>query len=205
MEWELAYVGQIKHRYANQAPSALLSIRTGETVVQKALKRNGEESEVFISKLSAALVTDINVACAMLEAISNRDLPQTEAARSRLADAYIHVCLSTDAPEPRTIALEALASVFDALLTTSPKDSDLVALPPEETLTALWSDLNQKPLNTSLSDAIIRVSGPLIAVSLARAQGSIDDNLASRLRNWGAMMSEAGLADQASLTSLGFD
>jgi len=198
MELELVDVGQFKHRDANQAPSALLSIRTGETVVQQALKNNGEESEVLISKLNAALATDINVACALLEAISNGGLPRTEAARSQLADAYIHACLSTDAPEPRTIALEALASLLDVLLTTSPKDSDLVAIPPEETLTALWSDLYQKPLSASLSDAIIRVSGPLIAVPLARVRGSIDENLASRLRNWGVMMSKAGLADQVS-------
>ncbi|KAI0389979.1 hypothetical protein F5Y17DRAFT_446624 [Xylariaceae sp. FL0594] len=195
-QWELVDLRETPYQDASHAPFALLNIRRGEAVVQRALKNIGDGDEALTAGLIAALGADVNVACAMLEAISNRDLPRTEAARSRLANAYVQVCFATDAPEPRTIALEALASLLDVLLASSPEDNDLRAIPPAETLMALWSNLYQKPLNTSLLDAIIRVSGPLVAVTLVRARGSTDDVLATRLRNWGDMMSKAGLADQ---------
>ncbi|KAI1816773.1 hypothetical protein GGS20DRAFT_593980 [Poronia punctata] len=196
-EWSLVDFGEIRRRQdASRVPFALLNIRTGETVVQQALRRSDAEDGMLMEELKSALTTDINVGCAMLEAISASGLPQTEVARSRLAAAYIHVCFATNVPEPRTMALEGLASLLDALLVGRLQEGGPDAIPPEATLVALWSNLYQKPINTSLSDAIIRVSGPLIAISLVRAQGSVDVNLAKRLTSWGSMMSDAGLADR---------
>ncbi|KAI3337391.1 hypothetical protein HD806DRAFT_543046 [Xylariaceae sp. AK1471] len=181
----------------NQVPLALLNIRTGETVVQRALRgASGQDGDILDQGLKTALMTDINVACAMLEAISNSSLPQTEVARSGLADTYLRICFATIAPEPRTLALESLASLMDVLLSSAPEDSTLSSIPPEETLLALWSDLHQKPINPGLSDAAIRVSGPLLAISLVRAQEHVDKSLARRLSSWGAMMSDAGMADR---------
>ncbi|RYC66047.1 hypothetical protein CHU98_g141 [Xylaria longipes] len=175
---------------SSQAPLALLNIRTGETLVQQTLRRkSGEANDKLDQELKNALTTDINVACGILEAISCHDLPQTDEALSHLAITYLHVCFATKAPEPRTAALEGLAALVDTLLRSASRDSALSAVPPEETLHSLWLDLHEKPINASLLDAIIRVSGPLMAISLARARGQVDESLARRLSSWGAMMS----------------
>ncbi|KAI8953930.1 putative death-receptor fusion protein-domain-containing protein [Xylaria longipes] len=182
---------------SSQAPLALLNIRTGETLVQQTLRRkSGEANDKLDQELKNALTTDINVACGILEAISCHDLPQTDEALSHLAITYLHVCFATKAPEPRTAALEGLAALVDTLLRSASRDSALSAVPPEETLHSLWLDLHEKPINASLLDAIIRVSGPLMAISLARARGQVDESLARRLSSWGAMMCDAGVADR---------
>ncbi|KAI0440175.1 putative death-receptor fusion protein-domain-containing protein [Xylaria telfairii] len=181
----------------SQAPVALLNLRTGETIVQQALRKTSEKLiDTLDKELMIALTTDINVACGMLEALSSSNLSMTDEVRSRLATTYLHVCFATKAPEPRTIALESLASMIDTLLRSALRDRTLGAIPPEETMHALWLDLHQKPINASLSDAIIRVSGPVMAISLVRAQCQVDESLARRLRSWGAMMSDAGIADR---------
>ncbi|KAI0537350.1 putative death-receptor fusion protein-domain-containing protein [Xylaria digitata] len=181
----------------SQKPVALLSIRAGEIVVQQAFgRKNNEGSDMLDQKLKTALATDINVACGMLEAISSNGLPQTEAAQLHLTITYLHVCFATKAPEPRTVALEGLSSMIDILLGSASDDSTLSAVLPEETILALWLDLHHKPINSTLSDAIIRVSGPLIAVSLVRAGRQVDESLAQRLSSWANMMSDAGMADR---------
>ncbi|KAI0402725.1 putative death-receptor fusion protein-domain-containing protein [Xylaria palmicola] len=178
-------------------PLALLNLRTGEALVQQALRNSDEEGSNMLDKeLRAALMSDINVACGMLETISISDSPPTETARLRLVTTYINVCFATEAPEPRTAALEGLASLIDIILSSASEDGTLHAAPTEENMIDLWLNLHQKPLNASLSDAIIRVSGPLIAVSLVRAQGQVDGSLARRLGSWGTMMSDAGTADR---------
>ncbi|KAI1821781.1 hypothetical protein F4861DRAFT_517444 [Xylaria intraflava] len=176
---------------------ALLNIRTGEALVRRILTEvNEEENDLLDQGLKAALTNDINVACAILEAIPSGDLQQVKAARLGLANTYIQVCLATEALEPRIAALKGLAYLVDTFLRSAPEGSTLSAVPSEETMHALWLDLHQKPTNPSLFDAIIRVSGPLIAVSLVRARGRVDDSLAQRLSSWGAMMSGAGMAER---------
>ncbi|KAI1169980.1 putative death-receptor fusion protein-domain-containing protein [Nemania sp. FL0916] len=178
-------------------PLALLHIRTGEAIVRQALRTlEGKMDNTLQRELEFALATDTNVACTMLSAIADRGLPETEAARSRLVTIYVHACLATTAPEPRTVALENLATLLDAILGSAYMDGKLDDLPPEEAMVTLWLDLNQKPLNPSLSDAIIRVSGPLVAISLVRERGHIDKGLGQRLSNWGAMIGDAGMADR---------
>ncbi|KAI1735552.1 putative death-receptor fusion protein-domain-containing protein [Xylaria scruposa] len=182
---------------SGQAPLALLSIRKAESTVQQTLRSDSEKLiETLDQELKIALTTDINVACGMLEAISSDKLLQTDKVRSRLAITYLHACFSTKAPEPRTAALEGLASLVDTLLRSTSEDGTLDTVLSEEAIRALWLDLDQKPLNASLSDAIIRVSGSLMAISLARARGQVDENIARRLSSWGAMMSDAGIADR---------
>lgn len=189
---------------SNQGSCALLNIRLGETAVQRALAATDEERiemlDMLNRELKAALKQDINVACGILEAISNGGLPRMEVTRSQLAMTYIHVCLATEAPEPRTAALDGLAFLLDVLLGAATEESMLISAPSEEAILALWSDLHQKPMNPGLSDAIIRVSGPLTAVSLFRAQGHVDGRLARWLSTWGVMMSDAGTSDRVSFS-----
>jgi hypothetical protein len=198
--WFLHDISRLEaQRDASQAPFALLNIRTGETVVQRASRKGNRQVVVSLDQgLTSALMTDINVVCAMLEAISNGGLPQTQMARSGLANTYLHICFATNAPEPRMLALEGLASLIEVFLSSVPEDKTLSVIPSEEALLALWSDLHQKPINPGLSDAIICVSGALMAVSLVRARGLVNENLARRLSSWGAMMRDAGMSDRVS-------
>ncbi|KAI1128044.1 putative death-receptor fusion protein-domain-containing protein [Nemania abortiva] len=197
-KWFLQDDGIIKAQQGvGEKPLALLNIRAGERSVHQAFQETDEEAiDMLDQELKTALATDVNVACGILEAISSSSLPQTRVARSRLATTYAHVCLATKAPEPRTAALEGLASLIDVVLSSASEDIALSIVPSEKTMLTLWSDLHQKPTNSSLSDAIIRISGPLVAVTLARARGKVDEHLSQRLSSWGAMMSDAGIADR---------
>ncbi|KAI0971132.1 putative death-receptor fusion protein-domain-containing protein [Xylaria arbuscula] len=187
----------------DQQPLALLNTRTGEAIVRQALEKiGGDGSNMLDQELKITLATDINVACGMLEAISSIDFPQTEVAQSRLATTYLDACLATEAPEPRTVALEALASLIDEILSSTSEGCALSAVPPEQTMLALWADLQCKPINSAISDAIIRFSGPFLAISLVRAGGQIDESIAQRLKNWAALMSDAGAADRTFDTRL---
>ncbi|GAP87413.1 putative heat repeat protein [Rosellinia necatrix] len=193
--WDVSIIGT--PRSSERESVALLNIRMGETVVQQALGTTNEErGNSLDQELIFSLENDVNVACGMLESISNIDMPHTEEARSRLTTAYLKVCSTTKAPEPRAAALGGLASLIDVLLSSTSKDHTLRTVLTEEALLTLWSDLHQKPMNPGLLDAIIRVSGPLIAIRLIRSQGQVDESFAQRLRSWGAMMSVAGIADR---------
>ncbi|KAI1777873.1 putative death-receptor fusion protein-domain-containing protein [Hypoxylon cercidicola] len=175
--------------------SALLKIRIEEASVHHAL---GQANRGVDSTLASLLtsVSDINVACSMLESLSATDLAQPEEVQANLVDGYVQVCLKTDAPEPRTIALENLATLMDRMLCEASGEG-LKHLPTNEVITQLWADLRGKPMNPSLSDAIIRASGPLLATIMSRPDGgAVRSDLESQLRSWGAMMSDAGMADR---------
>ena len=89
---------------------ALLNLRRGETIVRESIERlNREADDMLDRELKLALATDINVACGMLEAISRDDSIQMNAAYVRLVVTYLNVCFATEAPEPRTLALEDLS------------------------------------------------------------------------------------------------
>ncbi|KAI1085719.1 putative death-receptor fusion protein-domain-containing protein [Whalleya microplaca] len=182
-----------KHDHALSS-SALLDSRLGETAVLQALREEsgGELTEI----ISAALEDDINVACAMLETISKSHTSQSDDVSSNIINAYTEVCFQTDAPEPRTIALESLADLIDGILRGN-SEQGIKNLPTDETISKLWTDLQRKPMNPSLSDAIIRVSGPLLATTLRRSsEQPLPQDLAQWLRSWGALMSDAGMADR---------
>ncbi|KAI0840628.1 hypothetical protein F5Y06DRAFT_308806 [Hypoxylon sp. FL0890] len=175
------------------APSALQDIRLGQAALQNAL--DAEAGDLLAQIITAALRGDINVACSMLDSLSHISPPQSNEARANLVDTYIQVCMETDAPEPRTIALENLAALMDKMLYDATGEGRK-RLPANETITQLWADLHAKPMNPSLSDAIIRVSGPLLALMISRSEGAAPNDLESWLRSWGAMMSDAGMADR---------
>ncbi|KAI0506793.1 putative death-receptor fusion protein-domain-containing protein [Xylaria bambusicola] len=180
---------------ASNKPLALLNIRRGEAIVHGVIENSNEKaSDMLDQELEIALATDINVACAMLEAISRNDLTETEAAYTRLVTTYFNVCFATKAPEPRTVALEALSTLIDRILSSSSADKILTIVPPEEIMLALWADLHHDYINPALADAIIRISGPLLAISLIRADQHIDESFAQRLASWAALVSDAGMA-----------
>ncbi|KAK5627756.1 hypothetical protein RRF57_003471 [Xylaria bambusicola] len=178
-------------------PLALLNIRRGEAIVHEAIERSNDKgSDMLDRELEVSLATDTNVACAMLEAISRNESTETEAAYTRLVSTYFNVCFVTKAPEPRTAALEALSTLIDRILSSPMADKILIIVPPEETILALWADLHHNSINPALADAIIRISGPLLAISLIRAGRHVDESFAQRLASWAALVSDAGMADR---------
>ncbi|KAI1450812.1 putative death-receptor fusion protein-domain-containing protein [Annulohypoxylon stygium] len=177
----------------SKTPSALLDIGLGQAAIQHALRQSGQEGSSTLAQiLMASLKGDMNVACSILESISDLGSSQSNETRAGLVDAYMQICFETDAPEPRTIALENLAELLDRIICDNSREG-LKYLPSNKTIKQLWADLYGKPMNPSLSDATIRISGPLLAISL-QAEGGED--IESWVRSWGTMMSDAGVADR---------
>ncbi|KAI0115082.1 putative death-receptor fusion protein-domain-containing protein [Daldinia grandis] len=177
------------------APSALLDIRLGQAALLQALGQLSKKADGTLRQLlAAALRGDVNVACSMLESMSSIDLLQSLETRGNLIDTYIQVCFGTDAPEPRTISLGNIAALMDSVLCDA--SEGLKHLPDNEVIAKFWADLYGKPMNPSLSDAIVRVSGPLLAVIVLRSEETTNTNLEPWLRSWGAMISDAGIADR---------
>ncbi|KAI2469215.1 putative death-receptor fusion protein-domain-containing protein [Annulohypoxylon bovei var. microspora] len=177
-------------------PSALLDIALGPAVIQHALQQSKTKGgDTLTQVLTASLRGDINVACSILENISTLGPSQSDKAQGNLVDAYIQVCSETTAPEPRTIALENLAELLDRIIRDTSRER-LNHLPPNKTIKKLWIDLHGKLMNPSLSDAIIRISGSLLAIILPQAEGEAWDGLGPWIRSWGAMMSDAVMADR---------
>lgn len=180
---------------ADHSTSALLDIRVKEISIQHELgKTNRGVNNTLASHLTD--VSDVNVACSMLENLTIIDRRQPEEVRASLIEGYVQVCFKTDAPEPRTLALMNLAILMDNMLFRKLGEA-IEYFPTNETITQLWADLRGKPMNPSLSDTIIRVSGPLFATVVLRAKGiSRGEDIESQLTSWGAMMSDAGMADR---------
>ncbi|KAI0603419.1 putative death-receptor fusion protein-domain-containing protein [Biscogniauxia sp. FL1348] len=179
-----------------RAPLALLKTRMSEAKVQQLFSRLNTDMKNFLGlKLQAVLECDINIACSILEAMSGNDTALDQETGLKFVDIYLQVCLETEAPEPRTLALENLASLMDKILRGGPVEMSC-NLPSDERLSEFWADLHKKSMNPSLGDAIVRVSGPVVATVISRAGGHITDSHVRWLHNWGAMMSEAGTADR---------
>lgn len=214
--------------------SVLLSTSLAVATTKDLLRRS--QIEELGRTLQRALSDDVNVACAMLETLSRAGPPPGRPPRSNngngnvhegeaasclgaapapapalaLARAYMDVCAGTEAPEPRALAVDCLAALLhDALMQSGTPEVER-PLPDQETLYAFWTELQlqRKPMSPSLSEAVIRLSGPLLAVCVSRAgiapekqqdgeDGSESVRLICRwLRAWGAMMSDAGRDDR---------
>lgn len=103
-----------------------------------------------------------------------------------LCDLYIDVCLKTGFMEPQVAAIENLVELVNQLIAGDKLDSLPIA-----SLMNMWTILPQHSLNPSLSNAIVRVSGCLVAIMSHAKRLS-----APALRNWGVMMADAGSDDK---------
>ncbi|KAI5928616.1 putative death-receptor fusion protein-domain-containing protein [Camillea tinctor] len=179
-----------------RAPLALLKTRLYEAKAQQLFsKPNTDIDSPQGLKPKVIIEDDINITCSMLEAMSGNDTALDKEAQLNFVNMYLQVCFETEAPEPRTLALENLASLMDHILRAG-LGKTAYDLPSDEQLSKLWADLHEKPMNPSLGDAIVRVSGPIMATVISRTDGHITDSRARWLHNWGAMISEAGMADR---------
>ncbi|RYP58547.1 hypothetical protein DL769_008921 [Monosporascus sp. CRB-8-3] len=176
-------------------PSSALLNSSLAVAATKELLRSSRIEELG-HNLQSALKDDVNIACAMLETLAEAAPPRDEAAGCALVRAYMEVCGATAAPEPRMLALGCLAALLDAFLARRGREDALQGLPARETLHEFWTGLHRKPLNPGLSDAIVRLSGPLLAVFVSRAGAAPDEGLLRWLRSWGAMVGDAGRDDR---------
>ncbi|KAI8966857.1 putative death-receptor fusion protein-domain-containing protein [Daldinia sp. FL1419] len=180
---------------ARTAPSALLDIRLGQAALLQASRHSSKGIDETLKQiLIEALKGDVNVVCSMLESMASIDSSQPLNIRGDLIDTYVQICFETDAPEPRTIALENIALLVDSVLSEGSKG--LRYLPSNEVIAKLWADLYGKPKNPSLSDAIVRMSGPLLAIIFLQFEKTTDSDLEQWLRSWGTVVSDAGMADR---------
>ncbi|KAK6081692.1 HEAT repeat protein [Seiridium cupressi] len=146
--------------------------------------------------MQALLNSDINVACDVLQTILvNVEAGMDSISSTDAAPQVVELCLTTlretDAAEPRAVALDILTAVLDGIA----KNKAAGSLPTRDALTSLWTELQSKPLNPSLADAVIRTSGPLIKALVTQSQDAPDQNTEQWLRSWGVMMSNAGSID----------
>ncbi|KAK0766713.1 hypothetical protein N5P37_000440 [Trichoderma harzianum] len=107
--------------------------------------------------------------------------------RIALCDLYIDVCLRTCFIEPQVVAIENLVELINQLIAEGKLGSLPVA-----SLMDMWTILPQRPLNPSLSNAIVRASGCIVAVMNHAKRLS-----SPALRSWGEMVADAGSDDKS--------
>ncbi|PHH69821.1 hypothetical protein CDD82_7495 [Ophiocordyceps australis] len=114
-------------------------------------------------------------------------LPQLLAPSRLVCELYIDVCKSSVASEARVKALDNLAPVLQALLAVDELDNGLV-----DALAGLWKFLRSGPLSPTLANAVVAMSGRIVA---AMSNNGLKRNLVD-VESWGCMMSEAGADDK---------
>lgn len=174
------------------ASSALLRMQLGIQVVHESA-RHADVGRLQLG-LKRALEIDADTACNMLTTI-----PETWHARgtpgvcSQLCELYLDVPKHSDRPEPRTLALLNLRDLMDSIL----HDGKLDQLPSEERLQQLWAEIQIGDINPTLSQAILAVSGTLVATRVIR--GSVGpQTVEHQVRAWGAMVANALDVDNVS-------
>ena len=194
------------------APSALLRTSVAVSTTRDLLRRSRIDD--LGHALRDALRRDVDVACAMLEALSRASPPPNAGADPEAATAtacalarmYIDVCAATQAPGPRTFALRCLGDALDGLLARGPAVPSqlLPALGGRAGIARFWAGLQGagRALSPGLADAVVRLSGPLLALLCVSGPGADDareddgDMPPRWLGAWGAMMSDAGRDDR---------
>ncbi|TPX10842.1 uncharacterized protein E0L32_008231 [Thyridium curvatum] len=166
--------------------AALLRIQLGIQVAYQTAQSS--DADTLKAALDTAIRTDTNTAARMIEEIPAAwNMRQSFDIAARLCELHVSVCLQSDIPEIRAPALDNLVDAMDHLIEN--KRANL--LPSNETLTQLWASLTPADINPTLSHAILRLSGPVMATRCLRAA----DKTSSAVSTWAAMMSDAGNAD----------
>ncbi|KAK7425361.1 hypothetical protein QQZ08_008147 [Neonectria magnoliae] len=117
--------------------------------------------------------------------LSNADL-------SDFCDLYMEVCLTIGPAEPRVVALQNLTELLDHSL----KRNYTAALS-SASLSQIWNSLPSGLLNPVLTNAVVRISGCIMAVLRQRQGVSV-----SGLQAWGHMIADAGSDDKDFYTRL---
>ncbi|KAM0252518.1 hypothetical protein ACHAQJ_007693 [Trichoderma viride] len=167
--------------------SALLKAQSIISKILSACQEKEPVKQVRALLFESRMGADTMVAA--LESISNlwHSTSTPDQIRVALCDVYIDVCLRTNFTEPQVVAIENLVELVNQLIAEDKFDSL-----PISSLMDMWTVLPQRSLNPSLSNAIVRVSGCLVAIMNRHKRLSTP-----ALRNWGAMMADAGSDDKS--------
>lgn len=175
--------------------AALLRIQLGIQVAYQTAQSS--DLDTLKVALDTAIRTDTNTAARMIEEIPAAwNMRQSFDIAARLCELHVSICLQSDIPEIRAPALDNLVDAMVHLIEN--KQANL--LPSNETLTQLWASLTPADINPTLSHAILRLSGPVMATRCLRAA----DKTSSAVSTWAAMMSDAGNADNVSTSPTSF-
>ncbi len=173
--------------------SALLDASLVTQAVHESFQSNDVSS--LEQHLLDALSKDSNAASKMLEVIAevwrpslDSDTWEEKNVLSNLCSMYIKASKMTSALEPQALALSNLAPLLDALL----RKDTLVSSAVIDELPQLWQHLRGSHINPALSNSILTVSGPAMAIL---ANQGID----TELQNWGCMISNALDIDNVSI------
>jgi hypothetical protein len=188
--------------------SALVRSKQAQAAVDYDLRQWATQVSSKTSELQYGPNDDINTVCDVLEAISINSAKGISASNPNLSAHILKrcmvTCLETLDPGPRTLALDMFATHLDTLLLIEPSQRTEGLIPSREELIALWADLQMNPMNPGLADAIIRVSGPLLAAVVTQSDGNFDPSMEQWLRSWGEMMSDANNSEKVSLSENDF-
>ncbi|CAK7270737.1 hypothetical protein SEPCBS57363_004254 [Sporothrix epigloea] len=147
-------------------PSALLKT---QSVLQANYTAFAQANHAGLKALiTSVAVSDPDTGCRLLEAIQSSWFAKknrTVHSASWLTSVYIGVCLEiATAQEVRAVALSNLAHVLDYMLLA--KDTDISHLPSDDELARVWDAISQGAICPTLSWAINRASGTLLAASV---------------------------------------
>lgn len=193
----MIWMSQISRSQPLQPPKVLIPTKNvsallkSQSIISRILSASQEEDPVDKVKallFGSRLGADTMVAA--LESIQKlwHSASTPDHIRIGLCDLYVEVCSKTSFMEPQVVAIENLVELMNQLIAEDKLDSL-----PVDSLKSMWAVLPQRSLNPSLSNAIVRVSGCLVALMSHAKRMST-----SALRNWGAMMADAGSDDKVS-------
>jgi len=139
------------------------------------------------STLLDAMEKDVNTAHRILEALPGIwKSGQGSGNMSGLSTLYADICIRASAPETRAQSLLNLASLMDDSLRRNEAEGLLTM----ETLTRVWASLQEGDINPTLSCAIIRASGAIMAAFVSH-NGSDAAGYGEKLRAWGTLIANS--------------
>ncbi|ERS99081.1 hypothetical protein HMPREF1624_04276 [Sporothrix schenckii ATCC 58251] len=171
-------------------PSALLKAQTILQVNYTAVEL--DDRHMLENLVASVAVSDPDNATRLLETVQASwfgAAKQTPDTASWLTTVYVSVSLEVAAAaEVRAVALLNLAEVMDYLLFGDGRGNDNL-LPAIDSLVYVWSATSQGAINPTLSWAVLRASGPILAASV-RAKDRPSTSLLS-VSAWVAMIKAA--------------
>ena len=113
-----------------------------------------------------------------------------------LSRLYIHSCLQKRSPEVQSIALRNFSEILDHYIIDLDKKPQLLGC---DELEELWTTLVWNPANPTLSDAVLRISGCIVAMRTLYGRkyaGPNAEESRASVRAWGLMVADAVLDDK---------
>lgn len=131
--------------------------------------------------------TDADALCRVLGVLSGLTSRLTPQAFVGLADTYLDLCAFAADSTVMAMVLDNLALVLEKGITIG----NLDCLPPDSALHKLWACTQNSTMSPSVSHAVLRLSGALLAIRTVRSLSTKETttpSLQSATRNWGNLL-----------------